>query len=318
MSFAPGEPHFEHAIRELVRARISIRRYAGKPLAGPAREELERACRLMRRGPFGAECRFVLLDLAGSGRRTYGLVRRAPPGVAGQPEPDRPQHLGTYGLVRGARTFLAGAVRAADRAYEDFGYCLELLMLKATDLGLGTCWLGGTFNRSGFARALGLKEGELLPAVTPVGVSAERRDLLERVIRFGAGSARRRPWAELFFDGHRGLPLNEGRAGAYAEPLEAVRLAPSASNRQPWRILREREGGPFHLFLERTPGYGLLAGSDLQRLDMGIAMAHFDLSTAEAGLAGGWTRLSESPALAGKPGGPEPEYIATWRPEPGP
>jgi len=137
------------------------------------------------------------------------------------------------------------------------------------------------------------------------------------MIRFGAGSARRRPWEELFFDGGRNRALTPASAGACAGALEAVRLAPSASNRQPWRILREREGGPFHLFLERTPGYGMLSGSDLQRLDMGIAMAHFDLAAAEAGLAGGWVRLSAPPALSGKPGGPEPEYIATWLPRAG-
>lgn len=302
---------YEHPIRELVRTRISIRRYVAEPLAGPAREELERACHLLRRGPFGAECRFALLDVGG------GMAGRGKPGSAGEDTAEQPQRLGTYGMIRGARTFLAGAVRTADRAFEDFGYLLELLVLKATDLGLGTCWLGGTFHRSSFARALGLREGELLPAVTPVGLAAERRDLLERVIRFGAGSARRRPWAELFFDGGRGRALSETGAGAYAEPLEAVRLAPSASNRQPWRLLREREGGPFHLFLERTPGYGRLAGSDLQRLDMGIAMAHFELAVAETGLGGGWTRLSESPELAGKPGGLKPEYVATWRPEAG-
>jgi nitroreductase len=317
MPFDPTALSFAHPIRELVRARISIRHYTGEPLAGPAREAMERACRLLRRGPFDAECRFALLDVGGG-----GLVSGVKPGGAGEgapeePVPDRPQRLGTYGMIRGARTFLAGAVLAAERAFEDFGYLLELLVLQATDLGLGTCWLGGTFDRSSFARALGLREGELLPAVTPVGLATERRDLLERVIRFCAGSARRRAWEELFFDVRWGEPLGEAGAGAYAAALEAVRLAPSASNRQPWRILRAAEGGSYHLFLVRTPGYRRVAGMDLQRLDMGIAMAHFDLAAAETGLGGGWTRLSAAPVPAGSPGGAGPEYIATWRPEAG-
>lgn len=294
MPFDTSFMRFAHPIRELVRARISIRRYTGEPLSGPARQELVQACSALRIGPFGAECRFVLLELAGRGR------------AAG------PRRLGTYGMIRGARSFLAGAVRAADRALEDFGYLLELLVLKATDLGLGTCWLGGTFDRSAFARAIGLREGELLPAVSPVGVSSERRDLLERVIRFGAGSARRLPWAELFFDGRWGLPLGSAEAGVYAEPLEALRLGPSASNRQPWRMLRQAPGGPFHLFLLRTPGYALAAGSDLQRLDMGIAMAHFDLAAAEAGLRGAWIRLPQAPEPAGRPTAFGPQYVATW------
>jgi nitroreductase len=288
-------------IRELVRARVSIRRYTSEPMSGPAREELERACSLLRRGPLGSECRFVLLDLAARGR------------AAGARPAEQPRRLGTYGMIRGARTFLAGAVHSADRALEDFGYLLELLVLKATDLGLGTCWLGGTFDRSAFARAIGLRKGELLPAVTPVGLSAERRDLLEQVIRFGAGSARRRPWAALFFDGRWDLPLEAEGAGPYAEPLEALRLAPSASNRQPWRILRQERDGPFHLFLRRTPGYRLAAGPDLQRLDMGIAMAHFDLAASEAGVRGAWTRLEEPPVPTERAGLAGLHYIATWR-----
>jgi nitroreductase len=317
MPFDPTALRFSHPIQELVRTRISIRRYTGEPLAGPARETMERACRILRRGPFGTECRFALLDVGGGGlvsrRKPAGTWESAPE----EPAPDRPQRLGTYGMIRGARTFLAGAVQAAERAFEDFGYLLELLVLQATDLGLGTCWLGGTFDRSGFARVLGLREGELLPAVTPVGLATERRDLLERVIRFGAGSVRRRAWEQLFFDGRWNEPLREAGAGAYTAALEAVRLAPSASNRQPWRILRAAEDGPYHLFLERTPGYGRVAGIDLQRLDLGIAMAHFDLAAAEAGLRGGWTRLSATPVPAGSPGGAEPEYIATWQPEAG-
>jgi nitroreductase len=289
LSFDQFAVRFSYPIRDLVRTRISIRRYTGEPLSGPARQALTAACSVLRRGPFGAECRFVLLE----------------------------RRLGTYGMIRRARAYLAGAVRASDRALEDFGYLLELLVLKATDLGLGTCWLGGTFDRSAFARALGLREGELLPAVSPVGVSSERRDLLEQVIRFGAGSARRLPWPELFFNGRWGLPLEAAEAGVYAEPLEALRLAPSASNRQPWRILRQARGGPFHLFLRRTPGYALAAGSDLQRLDMGIAMAHFDLAAAEAGLRGAWTRLQQAPGPAGRPGAFGPEYIATWREQAG-
>jgi nitroreductase len=327
--FDPSALRFAHPIRELVRTRISIRRYTGEPLSGPAREELERACSLLRRGPLGAECRFVLLELASRGwaagqapagaNRTAGAGAAQTAGVApaAAAPAARPRRLGTYGMIRGARTFLAGAVRPADRALEDFAYLLELLVLKATDLDLGTCWLGGTFDRSAFARAIGLRKGELLPAVSPVGPSAQRRDLLERVIRFGAGSARRRPWAVLFFDSRWGVPLGTAEAGAYAEPLEALRLAPSASNRQPWRILRQERDGPFHLFLRRTPGYGLAAGSDLQRLDMGIAMAHFDLAAAEAGLRGAWTRLEEPTAPAGTPGLAGPQYIATWMTEAG-
>lgn len=52
---------------------------------------------------------------------------------------------------------------------EALGYSFESLILYATSLGLGTCWLGGTFDHSGFASAMDLKEGYLFPAISPIG-----------------------------------------------------------------------------------------------------------------------------------------------------
>jgi hypothetical protein len=55
-----------------------------------------------------------------------------------------------------------------------------------------------------------------------------------------------------------------------------VRIAPSASNKQLWRVVKD--GPCWHIFLQRTPGYRrdpsktLLDLCDRQRLDLGIAM----------------------------------------------
>ena len=102
-------------------------------------------------------------------------------------------HATSAGIISGARTYLAGATGSSRYALEDFGYLFELLLLKATDLGLGSCWLGGSFTRSRFARAMDLQEGEIIPAVSPVGVPTKRRSVVDRVIRWGAGSKRRKP-----------------------------------------------------------------------------------------------------------------------------
>jgi hypothetical protein len=124
----------------------------------------------------------------------------------------------------------------------------------------------------------------------------------------------RLPWNELFFEGGFGTPLTVGNSGSYAEPLEMVRIAPSASNKQPWRIVRQ--DSRWHFFIQRTKNYRELALSrftgiaDMQRIDLGIAMAHFETAAAEAGLVGTW-QISD-------PGLPLPgnltEYAVTWVP----
>ena len=52
-----------------------------------------------------------------------------------------------------------------------------------------------------------------------------------------------------------------------------VRLAPSAVNRQPWRVVRE--GTDYHFYLKHDKGYVSSATGDLQKVDMGIALCHF-------------------------------------------
>ena len=138
-------------------------------------------------------------------------------------------------MIKGASLYIAGAVAKGPRAMEDYGCGMERNILLATSLGLGTCWLGGTLNRAGFARKIGLSAEEFMPAISPVGTPADKRSLMDRTFRFMAKSDKRKPWQELFFDKQPGNPLMKENAGACSQALESVRIGPSASNRQPWR-----------------------------------------------------------------------------------
>lgn len=212
---------------------------------------------------------------------------------------------GTYGVIKGARDYIVGVVQRSERDLEDFGFLFEKIILLATEMGLGTCWMGGTFNRSGFAERVELKSNEILPAVSPVGYVARRRTVVDSLFRIGAGSKRRKKWDELFFDGDFTTPLEE-TGEKYATPIEMVRLAPSASNNQPWRIVRNEKG--YHFFLQRSKGYDRLFRVDLQRIDMGIALCHFELTAAEEGLGGGWRIIDVDVGYLPD----QMEYVASW------
>jgi hypothetical protein len=72
-----------------------------------------------------------------------------------------------------------------------------------------------------------------------------------------------------------------------AAALEAGRIGPSASNKQPWRVVREGSNYPF--FLQRPPGYDKLTGEiRLQEVDMGIALCPFEAAAREIGIPGSW------------------------------
>jgi nitroreductase len=273
-------------IIETIRARRSCRTYDGHSLDQGSIDELNAFLESNREGPFGGGVLFKLLaldDLAAEALKT----------------------VGTYGVIKEARYFLLGAVGLRPLAMEDFGYCMEKNILKATAMGIGTCWLAGTFRRSGFARQMNLRKGEVLPAVSPLGHPGESRSLTERFFRFSAGADKRKPWGELFFDGNLDTPLKEEEAGPFATPLECIRLAPSASNKQPWRAVREVTA--YHLYLSRTPGYEKFSPDILlQNIDMGIALCHFELAARELGLNGTWRRDASRIAMG------DWEYIVTW------
>ena len=154
-------------------------------------------------------------------------------------------------MIQGAQYFLVGALQKSQYDLEHYGFTLEQLILKATDLDLGTCWLAGTFNRSGFSTKMRLSEDEYVPAIAPIGYPTENRRFVDRVMRWVIKSNARKPWENFFFDADFTCPLQKEHAGEYFKALESVWLAPSAGNSQPWRILKEEGSNTFHFFIAK-------------------------------------------------------------------
>ena len=283
------------SIDDIVKHRYSCRTYVDRPIEATDRQTLSEFLASLGVGPLGSHTRFSLVAATEKDRESL-------------------RGLGTYGFIKGATGFIVGAAKPGPRDMEDYGYLLEHAVLVATDLELGTCWLGGSFTKSSFARKIGTTRSEVVPAVVAVGYPAEGSK--GGRVRKRAGSDRRLPREQLFFEGKLGVPLDFSRAAGYADVLEAVRWAPSASNKQPWRLVRSEEA--WHFYLQRSKGYGkgsavfsLLRLADLQRVDMGIAMCHFELAAREHDLVGRW--VVEQPALDAIAAGLE--YTVSWIPE---
>ncbi|MDD4969657.1 MAG: nitroreductase family protein [Paludibacter sp.] len=195
--------------------------------------------------------------------------------------------LGTYGVISGTKCFIVGKVRDSDKNFEDFGYCMEKLVLYCAQLNIGTCWMGGTYKKTAFSTAVDLKDDELIPAVTPIGYFGTRKRTIDKMFRHFAGSDNRKPFEELFFSGTFLQQLSQKEKETYGYFLEMVRLAPSASNKQPWRVVVIEK--VLHFFLKRTPNYNkTILHSDLQRVDMGIAISHLELALNEKNISHKW------------------------------
>ena len=192
---------------EVMKNRHSWRDYSNKPIEHEKIERLKKSfteiiC------PFANKPEFKIIELG----------------------EDEVKKFTTYGMIKGAKVFIGGKTAKADMCWTDFGYAMEYIILIATELGLGTCWLGGTLDRNESARKLELKENEVIPAITPVGYVTDKRSLRDNAVRFFAGSHKRKAWSLLFFDKNFNTPLSED-AGIYRDPLQLLRIAPSASNK---------------------------------------------------------------------------------------
>jgi hypothetical protein len=213
---------------ETIRSRVSVRTYDGAPLSPAAAVALHEACRSCGPGPFGNRPRFALVGPELEGTSGSGRV-------------------GTYGAIRKAPAYILGVIARGPFAFEDYGYCLQGLVLEATALGLGTCWLGGIFDRKAAVRALRAAPNEIVPAMTPVGTAASRRGLIDTAIR---GSAKRLPCK-------RGkivsLRMDLSRRFSRETPVSSRSACawPVRDHKQPWRC---RDGEPTrrgHLYLRK-------------------------------------------------------------------
>lgn len=257
------------SIEEAVNKRYSVRNYQEQEVEPDIRKEIETFIESLD-NPFKKTVNYHYFD---------------------NDEMKSQQKLGTYGVIKGANQYIGTTIKLEPIALEALGYELEALILYLTHLGLGTCWLGGTFNRKAFAKAMNVGEDELFPIITPYGYAASQKHMKEIVMRKMIKADHRKEWNQLFFKNDFQTPIVKKEAGDLEFPLEMVRLGPSASNKQPWRILLKDE--ECHFYEYKEPGYSNSFPYDIQRVDMGIAAAHFDFSVKEKGIKGYFNTFSE-------------------------
>lgn len=268
---------------ETVQRRVSVRGYDGSKVSEALREQIQAYADSLQ-NPLGPKVRVKLIDkdTAAGGEK-----------------------LGTYGIIKGTNLYFGTAVPKDEHALEALGYEVEQLVLYLTHLGLGTCWLGGTFNKGAFAKAMEVTQDEIFTIVSPVGYPAENLRLIERIMASSTKRESRQGWEVMFFDGDFQTPLTPEAAGEYRTALDMVRRAPSAVNKQPWRVVKQ--GGAFHFFEQHTMPAKEAGFVDLQRVDVGIAICHFHLTVLEQGLPGRLERVEHGIAL---PKGVD--YITSW------
>ena len=212
-------------IMTLMRARHSVRQYLDRPIPQDVRDQLD----------------------------AYAAELNAESGLHMQIIYDEPEcfrsRMAHYGKFEGCTNYIAMVGKRAPDLDERCGYHGELLVLRAQELGLNTCWVALTHGKS-----------------KAVVADGEREAI---IIALGYGRTQGRPHKSKTAADVSDLSADPPQW--YRDGIEAALLAPTAMDQQKFRFKRDGR--------KVTVKAGAI-GSCL-KIDLGIVKCHFELGAGK-------------------------------------
>jgi nitroreductase len=160
--------------------------------------------------------------------------------------------------------YLAFTSQIQEGHLENIGFIGEEIVLKLTNLGIGTCWVGSAIKQDVFKNIVKVQDKQSYIILVAFGYPVEE---LKPV------ATRKR------------LDRSKLVTGAYENQYETIIQslidAPSAVNSQPWKL--SINNNKFDLYLENRNILTKKMLKDMNRIDMGIGLSHLYNSAVELG-----------------------------------
>ncbi len=150
----------------------------------------------------------------------------------------------SYGMFRGVRNYIAVVAETSyPDALERAGYFAEHIVMKAVSLGMGTCFVGGTFAAD--RAKVNLRAGRKLLFLIALGYAADRSQTLLSGMAMKFAHRHDRPYQD-FYVPAEGYSLEKASSQLpwLVNGLKGVACAPSSLNKQPVRIRPKLQGAP--------------------------------------------------------------------------
>lgn len=175
--------------------------------------------------------------------------------------------IGSYGKIK-APHYLVVTSEDLNGYLENVGYTIEQVVLEMTRLGIATCWIGGHVDKQVLKSVLEI-EGPQVPVVLiAFGYPEHPGD----VYRSDPLSAKRKSLNEI---------VSGSDEWAWKDVIEAVRIAPSAANSQPWRLVLKND--LTHVFITRGNLVTQRLFGTINYVDAGIALCHLAIASRHSG-----------------------------------
>ncbi|MCI6151573.1 nitroreductase family protein [Fusobacterium perfoetens] len=186
--------------------------------------------------------------------------------------------LASYGLIRGCNSYIALIGDSKEKKIaEKIGFYGEYLVLKLVQMGFGTCWVGATYDHKEIKEDVSLDYGEKIYCLIAFGkINSDTKIGFEKLVSLIG--KKRKSIQEIFPNIKK---VKKESQKWIMKGLELVRKAPSARNKQPW-IFDIIENDTITISAKENFGY--------EKIDMGIAMLHFQQGAQLCGCKGEWRR----------------------------
>lgn len=176
--------------------------------------------------------------------------------------------IGSYGKIE-APHYLVVTSEEKEGYLENIGFTLENVVLQLTEMNIGTCWIGGSINKSLLKNIITIEEKQFPVIVLSFGTPEKEEDLKPKT----PDSYKRKALKDII----KG-DLNSD----WTYIMNAVRVAPSAVNFQPWRYIIDRNSVDLYVAkkLIITKHIELM-----QKIDAGISLSHLNIACKDKGIS---------------------------------
>ena len=171
--------------------------------------------------------------------------------------------MGNYTKVK-APHYLAFTSQPLEGHLENIGFIGEEIVLKLTQLGIGTCWLGAALKEDEFKKIVKVQDKQNYIILIALGYPIEelksvnlRKRLDKSKIVTGAYKDEYNPIIQAFID------------------------APSSVNSQPWKL--QINNNQFDLYLQNKSFIMKKLLKDMNHIDVGIGLSHLYYCAIELG-----------------------------------
>lgn len=226
---------------EAIFKRKSVRKYQEEPITVA---ELEEVYELISRHPklYNIDMELHLVE---DGSQFLDLLK----GV-----------IGSYGKII-APHYLIATSEIKEGYLENVGYALEYIVLKMTEMGLGTCYIGGLYEKKNVKKIIKMKDSHQPVIVVAFGYPKDATDYIKLII----GSKRRMELEKFCFGDFD---------NTWRFIMDAVRLSPSAMNSQPWRFYKNQNVIDMYIKSSKNIFHMI----EMNRIDAGIALQHLNIA----------------------------------------